>query len=233
MSDRTHAAEEALQEIIYVVSHDLPEPLRMVTSFLGLLERRYGEELDDDAKAFIAYAVDGAERLQAMLEGLLVLSRIETLGKPPEPTQVGAALDAALAELAEPIRSSGAEVAAEGRLPTVAADPAQLQRVLRELVANAITFVPAGAVPHVSIRAAAQDDGMWRLTVADDGVGVDPRHADRVTKIFQRLHPRDEYPGQGMGLAYVKRIVERHDGTVWLDSTPGAGSEFHVTFPAA
>ena len=228
--EELRASNERLEQFAYAASHDLQEPLRMVSSYLQLLERRYADELDEDAEEFIGFAVDGAERMRGMIDGLLEYSRIETEGDPFEPTD----LDAVLEDVREDLRLSIAEQDTEvtaGSLPTVEGDPSQLRQVFQNLLENAIEYSGDGP-PRVHVTAEREDD-RWLVSVSDDGIGIDPDDAERIFEVFQRLHTQDESLGTGIGLALCERIVERHGGEIWVDSEPGEGSTFSFTLPAA
>jgi PAS domain S-box-containing protein len=217
-----------LERFAYVASHDLQEPLRMVSSYTQLLGRRYKDKLDADANDFIGYAVGGAERMQELLNDLLVYSRVGTRAKPFKRTDMEAVLEAALDNLRVAIKESKTKVSHDP-LPTVMADEGQMVQVLQNLIGNAIKF--HGEKPpriHVS---AEQRDSEWVFSVKDNGIGIEPQYFDRVFLIFQRLH-REEYPGTGTGLAIVKRIVERHGGQNWIESQPGKGSTFYFSMQA-
>jgi len=218
-----------LEQFAYVASHDLQEPLRMVTGYLGLLQRRYEGRLDADADEFIGFAADGAERMRQLINDLLSYSRVHTRAKAFEPTDCGVLMEEVQADLGVAIEESGAEVTWDA-LPTVMADGTQLRRVLQNLVGNALKF-RGEERPRVHVSA-EEESGVWRFSVRDNGIGIDPRHKDRVFVIFQRLHGRDKYPGTGMGLATVKKIVERHGGRTWVESKAGQGATFFFTVPA-
>jgi PAS domain S-box-containing protein len=220
-----------LEQFAYVASHDLQEPLRMVGSFAGLLARRYKGKLDSEADEFIGYIVDGAHRMQALIEDLLAFSRVSTKGRPPEPVEAGALVERVLGDLRTSIQASGASVSVEP-LPTVLADPTQLGQVFQNLIGNAIKFRAAYRPPAVRVWA-ERAGGQWAFCVSDNGIGIDPRHLERIFHIFERLHGPGEYPGTGIGLAIVKKIIERHGGTIEVRSTPGEGSTFRFTLPAA
>jgi PAS domain S-box-containing protein len=222
-------SNQELEQFAYVISHDLREPLRTVKGFLELLERRYAGDLDQQAGEFIDYAVEGAERMQEMIGALLDLARVGTQGRPFASTDVDALLERTLHLLKQAVDDAGAEVTHDP-LPVVMADEAQLAQVFQNLIANALKFRQGDEVPRVHIAAERVDD-MWRFSVADNGIGVDSRQADRIFQIFQRLHPREAYPGTGIGLALCKRIVERHGGRIWVESEPGQGSTFYFTWP--
>jgi PAS domain S-box-containing protein len=217
-----------LEQFAYVASHDLQEPLRMVSSYTQLLAERYRDQLDDKARQYIDYAVDGAVRMQRLINDLLVYSRVHSRGAAPVATDSHAVLGEALANLAAAIGESGALVTNDD-LPTLPADPTQLLQLFQNLIANAIKF--AGPVPpriHVSARDLGRE---WLFSVRDNGIGIDPQYASRLFVIFQRLHTRQEYPGTGIGLALCRRVVERHGGRIWFESEPGQGSTFFFTFP--
>ncbi|MBI4497863.1 MAG: GAF domain-containing protein [Chloroflexi bacterium] len=218
-----------LQQFAYVASHDLQEPLRMVASFTQLLARRYRGKLGPDADEFIAYAVDGATRMQRLIEDLLTYSRVGTRGRPFAPTDAAAVVDQVITDLEAAIRESGATVTRDA-LPTVLADPVQLGQLFQNLISNAIKF-HRDAPPRVHLSAERRDQ-QWVFSVQDNGVGIAPEHLDRIFVIFQRLHTRQEFPGTGIGLAICKKIVERHGGRIWAESQPGQGTTFFFTLPA-
>lgn len=219
-----------LEQFASVVSHDLREPLRMVTSFLRLLERRYEDRLDAKGKEFVAYAVDGAERMQEMIRALLDLSRVGTRGQELKPTEVEEVLDKTLSALRRVIEDTEAEVTHDP-LPTVMGDEAQLGQIFQNLIANALKFHKQDQVPRVHISAERQGDE-WLFSVVDNGIGIAPEQSKRIFRVFQRLHTEEEYPGLGIGLALCKRVVERHGGHIWVESAPGEGSAFYFTLPA-
>jgi PAS domain S-box-containing protein len=218
-----------LEQFAYVASHDLQEPLRMVASYTQLLERRYGAKLDEDAREFISYAVDGVTRMQALINDLLAYSRAGTRSAPFEVVEAEAVLDRVLATLEPTIEEARATVVREP-LPSVLADPVQLGQVLQNLIQNAIKFRKPDVAPVVRISAEAMG-GEWVFTIADNGIGIAPEFRARIFALFQRLHSRDEYPGTGIGLSICQKIVERHGGRIWVGGTPGEGSTFHFTLP--
>jgi light-regulated signal transduction histidine kinase (bacteriophytochrome) len=231
VEERTAELERSnadLEHFAHVASHDLQEPLRMVMSYLQLLEKRYKGKLDSDADEFIAFAVDGAGRMRELIQGLLAYSRVSTQGEEFESVACGEVLDQATANLEETVRESGA-VLTQDPLPTVAADRTQLIQLFQNLIGNAIKF--HGEEPP-RIHVSAENTGAeWRFSVRDNGIGFDPQDADRIFLIYQRLHAREEYPGTGIGLAICKKIVERHGGRIWVSSKLGEGSIFHFTLP--
>jgi PAS domain S-box-containing protein len=218
-----------LQQFAYVASHDLQEPLRMVASYTQLLARRYEGKLDQDADEFIAFAVDGAKRMQALINDLLAYSRVGTQGRDFTPTDLNETVDRVIADLTAAIDDTGATVHRE-HLPTVPGDPVQLDQLFQNLISNAIKF-RGSETPRVDVTAERQGRE-WRVSVRDNGIGIAPEFADRIFIIFQRLHTRDEYPGTGIGLAICKKIVERHGGQIWLESEPGTGATLTFTLPA-
>ena len=221
-------SNERLEQFAYIASHDLQEPLRMVSNYLRLLEDRYRDELDDDAEEFIDFAVDGADRMREMIDDLLAYSRIERHGDPLEPVDTDAVVDRVLDSLQLRIEEVDAEVAV-GSLPTVRGDEGLLEQLFQNLVSNALKYRDDGP-PHIEIDATRHGEG-WLFRVADDGIGIEPQYTDRIFEVFKRLHTRQEYPGTGIGLTLCKRIVDRHGGEIWVDSTPGEGSTFYFTLP--
>jgi PAS domain S-box-containing protein len=217
-----------LEQFAYVASHDLQEPLRMVSSYTQLLARRYGGQLDASADKFIAYAVDGANRMQRLIEDLLAYSRVGSRAKGFELTDGTAVLDRALANLKAAIDASGA-VVTHGPLPTVVHDDLLLVQLFQNLIGNAIKFhVEMPPRIHVSAEPKGEE---WVFAVRDNGIGIDPQYAQRIFTIFQRLHTNEEYSGTGIGLAICKKIVERRGGRIWVQSQPGSGSTFYFTVP--
>lgn len=229
-TDELARSNRELEQFAYVASHDLQEPLRMVASYTQLLARRYKDKLDEDANEFIHYAVDGAMRMQALINDLLTISRVGTRGKPLQPCDSGLALEHALVNLRMAVQESGANITHD-QMPLVVADMSQLTQLLQNLVGNALKF-HGGDVP--SIHIGAQRDGQeWIISVRDNGIGIAPEFFDRIFIIFQRLHGKQEYPGTGIGLAVCKKIVERHGGRIWVESEPGKGAAFLFTLSAA
>jgi len=218
-----------LEQFAYVASHDLQEPLRMIRSYLQLLERRYKEQLDSDANEFIWFAVDGATRMQTLINDLLAYSRVTTRARPFEPADCSTILDFVLTDLKVAIEESDA-VVTHDPLPTIIADETQLKQLFQNLVGNGLKFHQEGARPEIHVGAERQGN-WWTFSVHDNGIGIDHKYFEHVFAIFQRLHSRDEYPGTGIGLAVCKKIVERHGGRIWVESEPGQGSTFYFTIP--
>jgi len=226
-------SNDELSQFAYVASHDLQEPLRTVASYTGLLRRRYAGKLDADADEFISYAVDGATRMQTLIQDLLAYSRVGNRSREPVPTECGAVVADALANLHTTIEECGARVDYDG-LPTVYADGSQVTQLFQNLIGNALKFRRLNTDEAPRIRIHARRDGAgWTFAVQDNGIGIDPAYAGRIFVIFQRLHTREEYAGTGIGLAICKRIVERHGGRIWVESQPGQGATFLFTLPAA
>jgi PAS domain S-box-containing protein len=222
-------SNQELEHFAYVASHDLQEPLRMVASYTQLLAKHFEDRLDDKARKYVYYAVDGAHRMQTLINDLLTYSRVGNHGKPLVPTDSHAVLGEALRNLSAAIAESHA-VITNDPLPVVRADAAQLVILLQNLLANAIKF-QRGHLPRVHVSASPRG-GEWLFSVRDNGIGIEPQYAERVFVIFQRLHTREEYPGTGIGLAVCRRIVERHGGKIWFASQPGDGTTFFFTIPA-
>ena len=217
-----------LEQFAYVVSHDLQEPLRMVASYTQLLARRYHGRLDADADDFINYAVDGAERMRALLNDLLEYSRVGTRGKPFKLIYSEDVLDQAITNLKVAIEDSGALVNHD-YLPMLVADEGQLMQLFQNLIGNAIKFCNQQS-PRIHVSAEKRDR-VWVFSVRDNGIGIDPQHAQRIFEMFKRLHTKEEYPGTGMGLAICKKIVKRHGGHIWVHSQPEEGSTFYFSIP--
>ncbi|WP_226008233.1 PAS domain S-box protein [Natrinema salinisoli] len=222
-------SNERLEQFAYAASHDLQEPLRMVTSYLQLIENQYGDALDEDGEEFIEFAVDGAERMRQMIDGLLEYSRIETRGDPFEPVDLDDVLDDVREDLQIRIDKSNAEITTDD-LPRVDGDDSQLRQVFQNLLSNAIEY-SGDEPPQVDISA-TRDGEQWIISVQDNGIGIDPNEQERIFEVFQRLHTHEEHSGTGIGLALSRRIVERHGGEIWVDSEPDEGSTFSFTLPA-
>ncbi len=218
-----------LKKFAYVASHDLQEPLNQVANYVQLLEMRYNAKLDQDAKEFIDFAVEGVSLMQTLIDDVLVYSKVDLKGSERELTEVEAALNQALGNLRGRITETNAEVTYE-TMPTIVADGTQLMQLFQNLIGNAIKFRQKTESPRIHIGVQRQEEA-WLFSVQDNGIGIDPQFADRIFVIFQRLHTRDEYPGSGMGLAICKKIVECHRGKIWVESELGKGATFYFTIP--
>ena len=229
--EELNRSNEELGQFAYIASHDLQEPLRMVASYTQLLSRRYKGRLDADADVFIAFAVDGAKRMQRLIQDLLAYSRVGTKGQEMLEISSETALKQALLNLRATIQESGS-VITHDTLPNVLADEMQLIQLFQNLVGNAIKYQNAG-VPRVHISATRNGGGKWMFSVKDNGLGIDPQYFERIFGMFQRLHKREEFAGTGIGLAICKKIVERHGGSIAVASQPGQGSTFSFDLAAA
>jgi len=221
-------SNKELEQFAYVASHDLQEPLRMVASYTQLLAERYENQLDDKAKKFIHYAVDGAVRMQLLINDLLAYSRIGTKARSMEPVDSHSALGRAISSLKLQIDEAKA-IITNNELPVVRADASQLTQLFQNLIGNALKFRGAEN-PRIHISA-VDEKKEWLFSVSDNGIGIDPQYAEKVFIIFQRLHTKEEYPGSGIGLAICKKIVERHGGRIWFKSEIGKGTTFYFTIP--
>lgn len=221
-------SNDRLKQFAYAASHDLQEPLRMISSYLRLLEDRYGGELDEQARKYIDFAVDGADRMRAMVNDLLSFSRVEQADERFESVDCDDVLRQVIADLRVQIEENDAEIGV-GSLPTVRADPEQLEQLFDNLLSNAIKYNDS-APPRVEIDAEERSD-CWEFTFADSGIGIDPNKTDQIFEVFKRLHTDEEYSGTGIGLSLCQEIVEHHGGEIRVQSEPGDGSTFHVTLP--
>jgi signal transduction histidine kinase len=217
-----------LEQFAYVASHDLQEPLRKVTSFCQMIERRYSGQLDERGEQYIAFAVDGAKRMQALINDLLQYSRVGRSAREPSLVSSEAALAQARANLTTAMEETGATVES-GHLPLVLAELTLLTAVFQNLLGNALKF--SGGKPPRVVVTCTKDEPFWRFSFADNGIGIEPEYADRIFVIFQRLHERSAYPGTGIGLAMTKKIIEYFGGKIWLDTTYTEGSRFLFTVP--
>lgn len=228
--DELKRSNDELERFAYVASHDLQEPLRMIASYVELLERRYKSKLDADADKYIHYATDGAKRMQQLISDLLEYSRAGRGELKLGTVDCGKVVAEVLRTLEPSIKQAGAEVRVE-TLPLVKGAASQLESVFQNLISNAIKF--RGDHPPRILVSSKRLGNRWELSIRDNGIGIDPKHADRIFEIFQRLHARDKYPGTGIGLSIVKRIVARHGGRIRVDSRLGEGSTFSFTLPTA
>ena len=217
-----------LEQFAYVSSHDLQEPLRMITSYLQLLQRKYQGKLDEKADKYIYFAVDGASRMQGLINDLLEFSRVTTRAREPEPTDCEHLLDQVLSDLEFFIKENKATVSRDP-LPEVMADYTQLVQVFQNLIINGIKFHSEEA-PGIHISAKKKENE-WVFSVRDNGIGIHPQYSEKIFEVFKRLHKKEEYPGTGIGLAICKKIIERHGGYIWVESEPGKGSIFYFTLP--
>lgn len=222
-------SNDRLEQFAYVASHDLQEPLRMVTSYLQLLENRYGDSFDEDGQEFLEFAVDGAERMREMIDGLLAYSRVDTQGGSFEPVDLNAVLENVREDLQMRIEESDAEITSD-ELPRVNGDGSQLRQLFQNLLENAIEY-SGDEPPRIDISV-ERDRREWVFAVRDEGVGIDPTDTDRIFEVFQRLYTNEAHSGTGIGLALCRRIVERHGGEIWVESEPGAETTFVFTLPA-
>jgi signal transduction histidine kinase len=224
-----------LEQFAYVASHDLQEPLRKVTSFCQLLEKRYGDQLDERGKQYIDFAVDGAKRMQVLINDLLTFSRVGRMSEGAEPVGLDQTLDEAVAALSATIEESGAVIERPAALPELVGEPTLLTMLWQNLIGNAIKFRTPGLAPVVRVACVpiADDAQEWEFSVSDNGIGVEAEFAEKVFVIFQRLHPRDAYGGTGIGLAVCKKIVEFHGGRIWLDTDYRTGTRLCFTLRAA
>lgn len=230
-ADELARSNQELEQFAYVASHDLQEPLRMVSNYTQLLARRYKDQLDTDANEFIDFAVDGAKRMQALIHDLLQYARVGTRGKEFRPAPAERIVADALANLSTTVDEAHAEIQLDP-LPTLVCDAGQMAQVFQNLIGNAVKFHRPGERPRVRIGA-ARGAGVWTITVADNGIGIEPKYFDRIFQMFQRLHGHRDYPGTGVGLALCKKIVERHGGRMRVESAPGSGTTFSFTVPDA
>jgi light-regulated signal transduction histidine kinase (bacteriophytochrome) len=226
-----------LEQFAYVASHDLQEPLRKVASFCQLLQKRYGDQLDDRGVEYIKYAVDGAKRMQVLINDLLTFSRVGRLSADHTDVELDEMLDIALSNLDTSIEESGAVIVRPSEpLPQVLGDGTLLTMLWQNLIGNAVKFRKPDSTPRIVIeceRGTGDRDGQWLLTVSDNGIGIAEEFSQKVFVIFQRLHGRDAYSGTGIGLALCKKIVEYHGGTIWIDNTYTEGTRFRMTLPVA
>jgi PAS domain S-box-containing protein len=226
--DELARSNAELEQFAYVASHDLQEPLRMVSSYTQLLGKRHGDKLDGDAREFMAYIVDGAARMKQLIEDLLAYSRVGTRGKEFKPLRLETVLERARINLRAAIEESGAAVT-HGPLPEIEGDESQLVQLLQNLIGNAVKF--RGEAPPAIHVSAFEKENEVVVVVQDNGIGIEPQYFERIFMVFQRLHDKGQYPGTGIGLAICKKVVDRHGGRIWVESAPGKGSRFVFTLP--
>ncbi|MEM7553108.1 MAG: ATP-binding protein [Cyanobacteria bacterium P01_A01_bin.84] len=222
-------SNQELEQFGYIVSHDLREPLRMVTSFSKLLAQRYSGQLDAEADQIINFAVDGAERMESLIQDLLAYSRVDSQGRKFQSVNCEELLDRALSNLHLAIKETNAQIIRDA-LPTVVGDGTQLIQLFQNLIANALKY-HGTELPIIQIGVTAELE-QWLFWVKDNGIGIDPQYSDRIFQIFQRLHTRQEYPGTGTGLAICHKIIKRHQGKIWVESEVGEGATFYFTLSA-
>lgn len=217
-----------LQQFVLVASHDLKEPLRMINSFVQLLQMRFPENLDSQAHEYIRYAVEGAHRIQQLIEDLLSYTRLGAQGLSVKECDLEKCLREALSNLRMTVEDTGARIS-HTPLPKIQADPSQMGLLLQNLIGNALKF--RGAEPPQVHVFAGEEPTQWTLGIRDNGIGIDPMFFEKIFVVFQRLHPRDQYPGTGIGLSLCRKIVEQHGGRIWVESEPGKGTTFYFTLP--
>lgn len=229
-SRQLELSNAALEQFAYVASHDLQEPLRAVTGYLDLLVQLYGDQLDEQATDFVQEAVGGAERMRALIQGLLEFSRIGRSTIPRQYVSLNACLTPALKNLELTLAEAGTSVAYDD-LPSCWVVPVQITQLFQNLISNALKFRHARRPPSIRVAVDEADNGMYRVAVSDNGIGIDPSYHQAIFGVFQRLHTREEYPGTGIGLALCQRIVEHHGGTIWVESALDQGTTFYFTLP--
>ncbi len=222
-----NAKNDELERFAYTVSHDLKQPLRMVSSFMGLLKRKYSGELDEKAQTYIHYAVDGASRMSDSIDDLLEYSRIGRKYTTIQKVDFNKLIDEVMLNLQTDIKEKKANIEVE-QLPTLSVVPIAIKKLFQNLISNALKYHSGDNPPQIVIRAEEQETS-WRFAVSDNGIGIDPEHYEQIFSVFKRLHTREEYPGNGMGLSICKKIVSQHDGEIWVESEKGKGSIFYFT----
>jgi light-regulated signal transduction histidine kinase (bacteriophytochrome) len=222
-------SNQELQQFAYVASHDLQEPLRMVSSYMQLLERYLGDDLDDKSRQYMAFAVDGANRMKILINDLLAYSRATRATSAFARVDMNEIIQVALQHLAPRITETQADIIVDDDLPSIFADQTQMQQVMMNIVNNAIKY-HSDEPPLVHITACKEKDSV-HIKVSDNGIGIAPEYHEQIFEIFKRLHTRAEYDGTGIGLAICKRIVERHGGRIWVESAPKQGTTMHFTIP--
>jgi signal transduction histidine kinase len=234
-ADELRRSNAELEQFAYVASHDLQEPLRKVASFCQLLEKRYGDQLDERGQQYIDFAVDGAKRMQILINDLLTFSRVGRLNSTQVRVNLDTVLDEAIANVATAIEETDTEIVRSGPLPKVMGDPTLLTMMWQNLVSNAVKFRRDGLAPRIAITSepgSEEFQGQWLITFSDNGIGIADEFVEKVFVIFQRLHGKDAYAGTGIGLALVKKIIEHHGGGIWIDTSYEGGTRFCITLPA-
>ena len=221
-----------LEQFAYVASHDLAEPLRTISGYVELLARRYKGQIDEDADRFIAHTVEGCARMRQLIDDMLEFSRAGRAPQLTDDVEMSTIIDQVVANVTAALDEAGGTVE-YGELPGVRADPVQLSQLLQNLVANSVKFAVAGRPTRVRIGAERDDDGRWRISVADNGIGIESEYRDRIFGMFQRLHGREAYPGTGIGLAICLRIVQAHGGRIWVEDNEWGGATVCFTLPAS
>lgn len=227
--DQLKESNNELEQFAYVASHDLQEPLRMITAYITLLAKKYEGQLDPKADEYIGYVVDGSKRMQLLISDLLKYARLTTRQKPFELANFSKVVEDVIEDLQINIKETQASIKIDP-LPQILADPTQIRQLFQNLITNAIKF--HSDLPPVIIISAQKDKNEWCFCISDNGIGMEPKYYERVFMMFQRLHDREKYPGTGIGLTVCKKIVERHGGRIWVESVLGKGSSFYFTMPA-
>jgi two-component system, chemotaxis family, sensor kinase Cph1 len=228
-SEELEKSNRELEQFTYAASHDLQEPLRMINSYIQLFTKRYGDTLDKDAKTFLEYATEGSERMQNLVNDLLALSRVSDSQDRYRTISISDVVTRAIDNLQVMVRESGATVTVD-KLPVMCVDPAQMVQLFQNLIGNAIKYCDGTTKPRITIAATETAEG-FEFSVKDNGIGISKKHHERIFVIFQRLHTRSEYPGTGIGLAICSKIIDRHNGRIWVESKEGKGSTFKFIIP--
>ncbi|HEX5044321.1 MAG TPA: ATP-binding protein [Candidatus Polarisedimenticolaceae bacterium] len=219
-----------LEQFAYVSSHDLQEPLRTISTFTELLGRKFDGRLDDETREYLGFVQAGVRRMHDLITALLTYSLVSVPSEPPAEIELEEVFDATLQQMRAAVEAAGATIT-RGPLPRLEADPVQIGQLFQNLLANALKFA-GGRTPEVRVEARPTERGQWHFSVQDNGIGIPPEHRRRIFLLFKRLHQGSDYPGTGLGLAICKKIVERHGGRIWVESSPGGGSTFHFVLPA-
>lgn len=228
-SQQLEMSNQELEQFTYATSHDLQEPLRMINSYLQLLQKRYGDQLDEDATTFLGFATEGADRMQDLINDLLTLSRVSDDQSRYKDISLNTVVERAVANLQTSISESKAEIEVD-ELPAMCVDPIQITQLFQNLIGNGIKYQQPGVAPKIHISVKKKKDE-YVFSVQDNGIGINKKHFERIFTIFQRLHTRSEYPGTGVGLAICSKIVDRHGGKIWVKSEEGHGSTFLFSVP--